>query len=111
MTPLPDALLWLSHLTPLLISVIAVFGGVGFWSWKTKKIEASVARDASMMKHFVDNENRHQDELSGRLTLLLEKIEELNESRIALIREVAQLRTQLRSAKEQITKLTNLLQK
>lgn len=96
-----ELIVLLNTLMPLLVAIVAIFGGVGFWAWKNKKVDA----ESAMMKHLVDNEKRYQEDMSERLAALTAQVESLHESKLELVREVAQLRTQLRAAREEINTL------
>lgn len=98
-------LVLLNALMPLLIAVVTIFGGVGFWAWKNKKVDSAAEQQNSMMLHLVNNEKRYQEDVSLRLASLAGQVDALHASKLELVREVAQLRAQLKAAREEITAL------
>ncbi len=94
---------------PIVIAAIAVVGGAGFWTWRTKKVELNAAKESEVIARFAAIEQRYQSDLMDRLNKLLVKIDELNDVKLKLASEVAELRTQLKAANTKINELKELL--
>lgn len=90
----------INSVSAVLIAIIGVFGGAGFWSWKVKKAELESQRDSL-----------YRNELSTQLKELGKKIEELYETRAQLSAKVTSLTVELNEAHDEIKTLKMILAK
>jgi outer membrane murein-binding lipoprotein Lpp len=86
----------MNSISAVLIAIIGVFGGAGFWSWKVKKAELEV---------------KYRDDLSSQVKELSKKIEELYDTRAQLAAKVTSLTVELNEAHDEIRTLKLILSK
>ena len=92
----------MSSLTQIIIAIIAIFGGSGYWAWKIKKFEANSKSNDSGNKEF-------KAALLLQVTDLMNKIEELQQIKGELLEQIYQLKADLREARNEVAALQAIL--
>jgi peptidoglycan hydrolase CwlO-like protein len=95
------SLIGVEHITEVIVALIAVFSGAGYWAWKTKKVE-------------VDHKSDHLDrefklKLLKQVQELMKKIDDLQSIKSDLVSQVYQLKTDLKSARHEIAALQSII--
>lgn len=77
--------------TPIIVALISVIGGAGFWSWmqsKSKLVHEASLADAADKTEFRETLKIQVDRLAGQVNILVKEKEEL-------LREMAQLQAKV----------------
>jgi peptidoglycan hydrolase CwlO-like protein len=88
---------------PLILAVIGIFSGAGFWAYWTKKAE--------LKSHGDEAESKYRGELSEQISSLMHKIEELYETRGELMAELYEVRAKLAEATAEINTLKGIIER
>lgn len=86
------------ELTSILVAIIGVFSGVGFWTYASKRAELRAAEDKAL-----------HNLLIGQVHELKQKVDILITDKEDLLKEIANLRAELASTKAELHAVNNLL--
>jgi hypothetical protein len=86
-------------LVEILIAIIAIFGGSGYWAWKTKQLETKT-KDPSL---------EFKTHLLKQVQDLIKKVDDLQEIKGELLNQVYQLKTDLVAARAEVAALQAIL--
>lgn len=85
-------------LTAIVIAIVGVFSGIGYWNYRQAKFKASENRDNAMNQMLL----REIAELKAKVDILLKDKEELLE-------EISYLRAELAATKAELHAVNNML--
>lgn len=93
---------------PVLTSAIGIigiiFGGAGYWGYRSKKAEIDAARVASK------DRDEFKEILLEQIKELLKRVDSLNDTKNELLREIYSLRAQLNAAGDEIKSLRAIIE-
>lgn len=93
------------ELVTIVVALISVIGGAGFWNWMQKKSELSHNSQAEETKE----RNEFRETLKVQVDRLADQVNELVKEKEQLLREMSELRADLASAKTTIKHLEEAL--
>lgn len=93
------------QLTTIIVAVIGVAGGAGFWGWMQKK--SQLAHDSYQADAVERNEFRQT--LKTQVDRLADQVNELVKEKEGLLREMSELRAELAAAQATIRHLEETL--
>jgi peptidoglycan hydrolase CwlO-like protein len=93
------------QLVTIVVALISVIGGAGFWSWMQKKSELSHSSQAEEAKE----RNEFRETLKIQVDRLADQVNELVREKEGLLREMADLRAELSAAQRTILHLEETL--
>ena len=92
-------------LVTIIVALISVIGGAGFWNWMQKKSELSHKGQAEEAKE----RNEFRETLKIQVDRLAEQVNDLVREKEQLLREMSELRADLASAQTTIKYLEETL--
>lgn len=93
------------QLVTIVVALISVIGGAGFWNWMQKKSELSHSSQAEEAKE----RNEFRETLKIQVDRLADQVNELVKEKEQLLREMSELRADLASAQTTIKHLEESL--
>jgi peptidoglycan hydrolase CwlO-like protein len=93
------------QLVTIIVALISVIGGAGFWTWMQRKSELSHSSQAAEAKE----RNEFRETLKVQVDRLAEQVNDLVKEKEQLLREMAEVRAELAAAQTTIKHLEETL--